>query len=325
MRQKAIQILMSTLLLTLGVTCEALAQGQKTDIKSKTRLSTEVTTKTDSATKENEGEILKAKEIIAEDKPLDIAEVMPSFLGGTGELMKWLSRNIKYPAIAEKNGKEGRVIVRFAVGKDGYIRESKVIRSIDPALDQEALRVVKAMPRWTPGRQGGKAVSVYYTLPVTFYLNKSKSSPSTEVTTKTDSATKENGGEILKAKEVIAEEKPLDIADVMPSFPGGDGELMKWLSKNIKYPNIAEEYGIEGNVIIRFAVGKDGSIRDPKVLKSVDPSLDKEALRVVKAMPRWIPGRQDGKAVSVYYTLPVTFQLVISKPAVKSNLQDNNQ
>ena len=122
-------------------------------------------------------------------------------------------------------------------------------------------------------------------------------------------------GEVLKAKEIIAEEKPkeeekpLDIAEVMPSFPGGDGELMKWLSKNIKYPAIAEENGVQGRVIVRFAVGKDGSIHDPKVLRSVDPSLDKEALRVVKAMPRWIPGKQNGVAVSVYFTLPVTFQL----------------
>ena len=122
-------------------------------------------------------------------------------------------------------------------------------------------------------------------------------------------------GEVLKAKEIIAEEKPkeeekpLDIAEVMPSFPGGDAELMKWLSKNIKYPAIAEENGVQGRVIVRFAVGKDGAIHDPKVLRSVDPSLDKEALRVVKAMPRWIPGKQNGVAVAVYFTLPVTFQL----------------
>ena len=122
-------------------------------------------------------------------------------------------------------------------------------------------------------------------------------------------------GEVLKAKEIIAEEKPkeeekpLDIAEVMPSFPGGDAELMKWLSKNIKYPAIAEENGVQGRVIVRFAVGKDGAIHDPKVPRSVDPSLDKEALRVVKAMPRWIPGKQNGVAVAVYFTLPVTFQL----------------
>lgn len=120
---------------------------------------------------------------------------------------------------------------------------------------------------------------------------------------------------MVKAKEVIAEEmpkdgeKPLDIAEVMPSFPGGAKELMIWLAKNVHYPAIAEENGVEGKVLVRFAVGKDGSIYDVKVFESVDPSLDKEAMRVVKSMPKWIPGKQDGKPVAVYYTLPVTFHL----------------
>ena len=122
-------------------------------------------------------------------------------------------------------------------------------------------------------------------------------------------------GEVLKAKEVIAdekpkeEEKPFDIVEQMPTFPGGDGKLMEWLSKNIKYPAVAEENGVQGRVIVRFVVGKDGSISNASVVRSVDPSLDKEALRVVKAMPRWIPGKQNGAAVPVWFTLPVTFQL----------------
>lgn len=122
-------------------------------------------------------------------------------------------------------------------------------------------------------------------------------------------------GEVLKAKEVIAdekpkeEEKPFDIVEQMPTFPGGDGKLMEWLSKNIKYPAMAEENGVQGRVIVRFVVGKDGSISNASVVRSVDPSLDREALRVVKAMPRWIPGKQNGAAVPVWFTLPVTFQL----------------
>lgn len=122
-------------------------------------------------------------------------------------------------------------------------------------------------------------------------------------------------GEVLKAKEVIAdekpkeEEKPFDIVEQMPTFPGGDAALMAWLSKNIKYPAIAEENGVQGRVIVRFVVGKDGSISQASVVRSVDPSLDKEALRVVKAMPHWIPGKQNGAAVPVWFTLPVTFQL----------------
>ena len=103
--------------------------------------------------------------------------------------------------------------------------------------------------------------------------------------------------------------KIFDVVEQMPSFPGGNGALMKYLSSNIKYPTIAEENGVQGKVIVQFVVGRDGSISGAKVVKSVDPSLDKEAIRVVKSMPKWIPGKQNGQSVNVKYTLPVTFQL----------------
>lgn len=111
------------------------------------------------------------------------------------------------------------------------------------------------------------------------------------------------------------------IIEVMPSFPGGDVELIKWLSKNIKYPAIAEENGVQGRVIVRFVVGKDGTIRNPEIVKSVDPSLDKEALRVIKSMPRWTPGKQNDVPVEVYFTLPVTFQLATIKQPHRNHLR----
>lgn len=126
----------------------------------------------------------------------------------------------------------------------------------------------------------------------------------------------EAAGEVLKAKEVIADEKPkeeetkvFDVVEQMPQFPGGNAALFEYLSKHIKYPVIAEENGIQGRVIVTFVVERDGSITDVKVVKSVDPSLDKEAQRVVKGMPHWIPGKQNGAAVRVKYTVPVTFRL----------------
>ena len=128
----------------------------------------------------------------------------------------------------------------------------------------------------------------------------------------------DESGEVLKAKEVIAtepvkpkeeENKVFDVVEQMPSFPGGNAALMNYLSSNIKYPVIAEENGIQGRVIVQFVVGKDGGISNVHVAKSVDPSLDKEAVRVVKSMPKWIPGKQNGQAVNVKYTLPVTFRL----------------
>lgn len=113
--------------------------------------------------------------------------------------------------------------------------------------------------------------------------------------------------------EVIADKKPrdtqFDIVESMPTFPGGEGKLMEWLNSHVKYPALAEEQGIQGRVIMRFVVAPDGSIRDVSVKRSVDLLLDMEAYRVIRAMPKWIPGVQNDKPVPVWFVLPVTFQL----------------
>ena len=103
--------------------------------------------------------------------------------------------------------------------------------------------------------------------------------------------------------------KVFDVVEEMPSFPGGQGALMSFLSSNIKYPVVAQENGVQGRVIVGFVVERDGSITDVKVMRSVDPSLDREAQRVVRAMPKWKPGKQNGSAVRVKYTVPVVFRL----------------
>lgn len=125
-------------------------------------------------------------------------------------------------------------------------------------------------------------------------------------------------GEIIKAKEDIAEPEPpkheeenkvFDIVEQQPLFPGGPAALMKYLSENTKYPVVAQENGVQGRVTVQFVVEKDGSISDVHVLRGVDPSLDKEAVRVVKSMPRWTPGKQNGITVRVNYRVPVLFRL----------------
>ena len=99
------------------------------------------------------------------------------------------------------------------------------------------------------------------------------------------------------------------VVETMPEFPGGQGALLQYLAKSIKYPVIAQENGIQGRVSCSFVVNKDGSIVDAEVIRGVDPSLDKEALRVINSMPKWSPGKQRGKPVRVKYTVPVTFRL----------------
>ena len=131
----------------------------------------------------------------------------------------------------------------------------------------------------------------------------------------------DEGEQVLKQNQVVVEkveekedDKIYEFHNIeqMPRFPGDPGDnsvLLQWLGKNTKYPPVAEENGIQGRVTCTFVVEKDGSITDVRVVKSVDPSLDKEAVRVIKSMPHWLPGKQNGHPVRVKFTLPVTFKL----------------
>lgn len=121
--------------------------------------------------------------------------------------------------------------------------------------------------------------------------------------------------DVLKQNTLITgNDKPKDETphvrvEVMPQFKGGESELYAFIGKNLKYPVTAQEGQIQGRVIIRFVVTADGDISDVKVLRGIDPSCDKEAVRVVKMMPKWIPGKQNGRNVPVYFTLPVVYKL----------------
>ena len=222
-----------------------------------------------------------------------VVEEMPEFVGGMAECMKYLAANVKYPTEAIEKGIQGRVIVQMVVTKEGDIAETKIARGIDPLLDAEALRVVSSMPKWKPGKQKGEAVNVMYTLPVMFRLG--GDADKKEASTQTEAKVDENGIH--------------QVCEEMPEFPGGMRECMNWLSKNVNYPTTAIENGVQGRVIIQFVVERDGSITEPTVARGIDPDLDKEALRVVSAMPNWKPGKQKGEAVRVKYTLPVMFRL----------------
>lgn len=114
-------------------------------------------------------------------------------------------------------------------------------------------------------------------------------------------------GDSWGEEESDGEADIFQVVEDMPQFPGGS--VQKWIAKNVQYPMIAQENNIQGKVFVQFVIEKDGSVSDVKVARSVDPSLDKEAIRVVKAMPKWKPGKQRGKPVRVSYTVPINFQL----------------
>ena len=242
------------------------------------------------------------------DLVFTVVEVMPEFPGGQGALLQFLAKSIKYPVIAQQNGIQGRVTCSFVVGKDGVIRNIEVIRGVDPSLDLEAARVISMMPKWKPGMQKGKEVSVKYTVPVTFRLQGKEDNKPTPL------PAGEGDNEITvvgygEQKSADTSGQVFAIVEKMPQVPGGEKAINEFISKTLQYPVIAQENGIQGKVVCSFIINQDGSVTDAEVVSGVDPSLDREALRIVSAMPKWTPGTQRGKAVRVKYTMPVTFTL----------------
>ncbi len=241
-----------------------------------------------------------------------VVENAPEFLGGQEGLMKFLSENTRYPVIAIDHGIQGRVIVRFVVTKTGKVSNVEVMRGVDPSLDREAVRVVEAMPAWKPGTQKGEAVNVYYTLPIVFKLPADTKKESQPVDAgKSDGEKRSDESGVSQKLSIVLDsgERVYETVDVAPEFPGGVNGLMQFLSANIRYPVEAQEKGVQGRVICRFVVKKDGSTSNVEVLRGVDPSLDAEAIRVIESMPAWKPGTQKGEAVNVHFTIPIQFSL----------------
>ena len=222
----------------------------------------------------------------SEDTIYKGVEQMPQFPGGLEALMRYIKSNIRYVPLADNV--EGCIIVQFVVDEKGKVGETRVLSSLTKELDDELVRVVKTLPNFTPGHMGQKAVSVWYTLPVTF-------KPGVEVCVPDRGLLDENG--IYRS------------AERMPSFPGGEEALMKYIETHIQYPPEAAKNSIQGRVIVQFVVNEVGKVGIIKVVRSVDKNLDIEAIRVVKSLPNFTPGLMDRKPVSVWYTLPVTFKL----------------
>ena len=244
------------------------------------------------------------------DNPIfEVVEHMPEFTGGgMPALMEYLSKNIKYPEAAMKKGIQGRGIVQFVVEKDGSITNVKILRGVDPELDKEAVRVVSAMPKWNPGTQRGEAVRVRFTVPVMFRLTEDK--------IPVKYAPIENKinelvvvGYAPEGTTVPEEGTIFEVVEQMPEYPGGMPAMMEFISKNIKYPAAAQQAKIQGRVTIQFIVNTEGNIINPRVLRSADPLLDAEAIRLTTIMPKWKPGMQRGQAVNVKYTVPIMFRL----------------
>jgi len=227
-------------------------------------------------------------------------EKMPEFPGGDAALLKWITENINYPEIAKENNITGRVNCTLTVNADGSVSDVKVIRSIDPNLDNEAVRVLSALPKFKPGENKGKAVRVKYSVPVRF-------GPKPE---NSDVAVEKNSSSTPQEPKTDPNDPSVFLSvEKTPEFPGGDAALLRWIADNVNYPTTAAENGIQGRVNCAFIVEPDGSITNVKVTRPLDNELDAESIRVLSLLPKFTPGTQKGKAVRVRYSVPVRFQL----------------
>jgi len=202
---------------------------------------------------------------------------------------EWVAGQAKYPAEAQAKNAEGWISVNFKVELDGSV--SNVISTsgmADPLLVNEIIRVVKSSPTWDKPKN--PAVDEPFT---------------TSITVK------------FKLPGQITAEAPFVVVEEMPAFPGGDAELLNFIKNNIKYPEAAKAEKIEGRVILRFVINTEGKVEGITALKGVHPLLDAEAIRVISTLPAFLPGRQGGKAVNVWFSVPVTFSLQPSEPQVK--------
>lgn len=261
------------------------------------------------------------------------------FPGGDEKMYQFLARYIRYPEDAVLNNIEGTVIVQFKVNSDGSISDGKVVRGIYPSLDEEALRVISKLPKFEPATDNGRPVASWYTLPISFrfsgtnpnmlYVLDGRKLTADEAANLNKTVGREEIGCMTvltaeRAKEIYGDEgahgailmqtrafmaKQAELTKKAPTFPGGDKEMYQFLARNIRYPAEAAKKDIQGRVIVQFLVHKDGSLDSAKVVRSVDPLLDAEAVRVVKSMPKFIPGTQNGEPVDLWYTMPINFKL----------------
>ena len=246
------------------------------------------------------------------NKIYTVIEEMPKYPGGDAELIKFMQKKMIYPKAEENKHTQGFVTVIFVVNTLGKTEQAQVIRGISPECDKEALRVVKLLTNWIPGKQNGVPVSVRYTMPIRFGYS----------------------------SETIAAKSSLDASDRKAEYPGGIKALNSYVVRNIKYPVKAAENNQEGQILVAFTINEQGNINNIHILNKINETatiletivvrttnsegnnklqhvssperqvnyLEKEAISLVKSMPKWIPGKKEGQSTSETFVLPILFK-----------------
>jgi len=236
--------------------------------------------------------------------------------GGPQGYADYLASHQKYPTAAMQAKQEGTVTVTFVVEKSGSIGEVEVKQPVAPLLDAEAIRVIKSAPRWTPAHQKGRAVRQRVSVPVSFVLAEG-SGETVEVPAL--GATKP--GQPLPPGAVAAAPGTTSVVGTAPNGAaiirpeksaqpvGGNVAFFSWIAANQKYPDLARKRHIQGKVPVEFIVQPDGSLTDVRVTQKHGSGLDEEAVRLIKAAPKWEPALYQGKPIKQKMALPVLFQL----------------
>jgi TonB family protein len=217
--------------------------------------------------------------------------------GGHNTWWDFIMNNFRFTKGSRYTMAQGEILVQFKVTEHGEITNPKVIMSLRNDLDREAIRVFSIMPKWKPILKAGKAVNKIYQVPLFIKIDPTVRDFQLSLTP------------ILHVSE--DKDKPYIIVDQNPEYKGGYQAMLDFLQAKMKYPIVSKKSGIQGTVFLMFVVEKTGKITKVKILRGIDKSCDEEAMRLVKSMPDWIPGRQDGKVVRIMFQIPVKFQLAM--------------
>lgn len=219
---------------------------------------------------------------------------MPKFSGGESKFNEWLYTNIKYPKSKQREGMEGLVKVKFTLDTLGKPIQFLIDESNDTAFSIAAISAMEKMPNWSPLIIDDVKTSINLRVPIKFLLEDNR---------------KNYNYFSEEYDELKINDEPVYIdAMEMPEFKGGSSRLTNFLAENLQYPEIAIENGVEGTVNVSFIVLKNGEIARIKLLNKVGWGIDEESIRLVKAMPKWNPGKRDGIPVNIRISIPIKFR-----------------
>jgi len=213
-------------------------------------------------------------------------------VGGVEAYAQYLADKQQYPTAALQAGAQGTVTVTFVVEKTGAISNVAVTQPVNPALDAEAIRLIKGGPRWTPAQHRGGVVRQRATVPISFEIPADAAAPATPDGTSTEGPT----------TQVVKPDQPARPV-------GGTEAFFAWIQQNQKYPTLALQRKVQGKVLMEFVIQKDGTLTDIKPVQRLGSGLDEEAIRLIKAAPKWQPATYQGQPMKQKMVLPVLFTL----------------